>query len=179
MIQMLFCTSLVCLVGSGERPGCSRRVLRLFNTKTEKFICELNFVTNILNVQINRGTTFTDVRVLGCVVDRDMNNHQVRNWSSGFLRAISGGSREQNSHIWFKNYENIAHLGYAAKSSKTIRGLCPQSVSILICTSNAANTPTPILAPAEPFPVSYPPPPTTINAHTNMHSSVYVLYHRL
>lgn len=52
--QMLFCTSLVALVGAGNQPAFSPRRLRIWNTKTQTSICELNFVTAILTVQLNR-----------------------------------------------------------------------------------------------------------------------------
>jgi len=52
-VRMLFCTSLICLVGAGETPAFSPRRLKLWNTKTASSICELNFPTNILNVELN------------------------------------------------------------------------------------------------------------------------------
>ncbi|GAM17880.1 hypothetical protein SAMD00019534_010550, partial [Acytostelium subglobosum LB1] len=53
LIEMLFSTSLVALVGSGE-GGSSQRRLLIKNIKTNQTICDLNFVTAILNVKINR-----------------------------------------------------------------------------------------------------------------------------
>ena len=43
-----------CKVGSGEQASFSPRRVRLFNTRTEKYICELNFVSSVLNVKLNR-----------------------------------------------------------------------------------------------------------------------------
>lgn len=54
IVQMLHETSLVALVGGGEVPSLSPRCLRIFNSKTEKCICELNFISTILNVQLNK-----------------------------------------------------------------------------------------------------------------------------
>eukprot|EP00744_Colponema_vietnamica_P022216 GILI01031883.1.p1 GENE.GILI01031883.1~~GILI01031883.1.p1 ORF type:complete len:373 (-),score=5.05 GILI01031883.1:66-1184(-) len=54
VVEMLYCTSLVALVGAGEQPACSPRRLILWNTAEMKSICELNFVTSILNVKLNR-----------------------------------------------------------------------------------------------------------------------------
>lgn len=51
---MLFNTSLVALVGSGESPQFSPRKLMIVNTKRESVICELSFVTSILSVRLNR-----------------------------------------------------------------------------------------------------------------------------
>jgi len=53
IVQMLFCTSLVAQVGAGSQPGSSPRHLRLFNTKTNKPICELTFPSTVLNVLLN------------------------------------------------------------------------------------------------------------------------------
>lgn len=36
LVEMLYCTSLIALVGAGEQPAFSPRRLRIFNTKTEK-----------------------------------------------------------------------------------------------------------------------------------------------
>lgn len=52
--QMLFCTSLVALVGGGPQPAFSPRKLRLVNTKRQSTICELTFVTSVLKVMMNR-----------------------------------------------------------------------------------------------------------------------------
>lgn len=48
IIEMLFCTSLVALVGASPRR------LRINNTKRETTICELTFHTPILSVKMNR-----------------------------------------------------------------------------------------------------------------------------
>ncbi|KAL6066634.1 autophagy protein [Balamuthia mandrillaris] len=52
--EMLFCTSLVALVGSGDQPTFSPRKLRILNTATEQTICELPFVSSILAVKLNK-----------------------------------------------------------------------------------------------------------------------------
>ncbi|RLN66967.1 hypothetical protein BBJ29_006910 [Phytophthora kernoviae] len=52
--EMLYCTSLVALVGAGDQPAFSPRRLRVWNTKTGAAICDLNFVTAVLAVRMNR-----------------------------------------------------------------------------------------------------------------------------
>ncbi|KAI9911122.1 hypothetical protein PsorP6_009145 [Peronosclerospora sorghi] len=52
--EMLYCTSLVALVGAGDQPAFSPRRLRVWNTKTSAAICDLNFVTAVLAVRMNR-----------------------------------------------------------------------------------------------------------------------------
>ncbi|KAH6560343.1 hypothetical protein BASA50_003329 [Batrachochytrium salamandrivorans] len=54
IVEMLFCTSLVALVGAGEQPTFSPRRLQIINTKRQSTICELTFLTAILSVKLNR-----------------------------------------------------------------------------------------------------------------------------
>ncbi|KAI8058234.1 WD40-repeat-containing domain protein [Syncephalis plumigaleata] len=54
IVEMLFCTSLVALVGAGEEHGPSTRRLQIVNTKRQSTICELTFPTKILSVKLNR-----------------------------------------------------------------------------------------------------------------------------
>ncbi|PVU89747.1 hypothetical protein BB561_005184 [Smittium simulii] len=54
IVEMLFCTSLVALVGSGDQPQLSPRRLLIKNTKRETTICELTFPTTIYNIKLNR-----------------------------------------------------------------------------------------------------------------------------
>ncbi|KAJ2529634.1 autophagy protein, partial [Coemansia sp. RSA 1937] len=54
IVEMLFCTSLVALVGSGDQPTLSPRRLQIINTKRQSIICELTFPTSILAVKLNR-----------------------------------------------------------------------------------------------------------------------------
>ncbi len=71
IVEMLFCTSLVALVGSsttsttsaaaagggegsGTNPNASPRRLQIVNTKRQSTICELLFPTAILGVKLNR-----------------------------------------------------------------------------------------------------------------------------
>eukprot|EP00752_Nemacystus_decipiens_P001821 g1759.t1 len=52
--EMLFSSSLVALVGSGDQPSFSPRRLCLWNTKKDHSICEVNFLTAVLSVKLNR-----------------------------------------------------------------------------------------------------------------------------
>ncbi|KAJ3024618.1 UNVERIFIED_CONTAM: autophagy protein [Siphonaria sp. JEL0065] len=54
VVEMLFCTSLVALVGAGLKPEQSPRRLQIMNTKRNSTICELTFVSAILSVKLNR-----------------------------------------------------------------------------------------------------------------------------
>ncbi|KAF9586696.1 autophagy protein [Lunasporangiospora selenospora] len=54
IVEMLFCTSLVAIVGAGDHPSSSPRRLQITNTKRQSTICELTFPTTILSVKLNR-----------------------------------------------------------------------------------------------------------------------------
>ncbi|KAI9602338.1 hypothetical protein H4Q26_001626 [Puccinia striiformis f. sp. tritici PST-130] len=54
IMEMLFCTSLVAIVGTGDRPSYSTRKLQIINTKRQSMICELMFPTSVLAVKLNR-----------------------------------------------------------------------------------------------------------------------------
>ncbi|PWN96215.1 autophagy-related protein 18 [Tilletiopsis washingtonensis] len=55
IVEMLFCTSLVALVGTADSsPQSSPRRLQIVNTKRQSTICELLFPTSILAVKLNR-----------------------------------------------------------------------------------------------------------------------------
>ena len=47
IVEMLFSTSLLALVGIGDQPALSPRRLRIINTKKHSIICEVTFPTSI------------------------------------------------------------------------------------------------------------------------------------
>ncbi|KAJ6620219.1 WD40-repeat-containing domain protein [Mycena sp. CBHHK59/15] len=56
IVEMLFCTSLIALVGAPDTPASSPRKLQIVNTKRQSMICELLFPSSILAVKLNRKT---------------------------------------------------------------------------------------------------------------------------
>ncbi|XP_054821366.1 autophagy-related protein 18b [Prosopis cineraria] len=54
IVEMLFSSSLLAIVGAGEQPSLSPRRLCLFNTKTGTALRDLNFLTSILAVRMNK-----------------------------------------------------------------------------------------------------------------------------
>ncbi|KAJ4816489.1 Autophagy-related protein 18 [Rhynchospora pubera] len=54
IVEMLFSSSLLALVGAGEQPSLSPRRLCLFNTATGANLRELSFLTSIVAVRFNR-----------------------------------------------------------------------------------------------------------------------------
>ncbi|TXG60887.1 hypothetical protein EZV62_012250 [Acer yangbiense] len=54
IVEMLYSSSLLAIVGAGEQPSLSPRCLCLFNTTTGNALRELNFLTSILAVRLNK-----------------------------------------------------------------------------------------------------------------------------
>lgn len=54
LIEMLYCTSLVAIVGLGDEPGSSPRKLKIINTKRQSTICDLIFPSTILQVKLTK-----------------------------------------------------------------------------------------------------------------------------
>ncbi|XP_017411101.1 autophagy-related protein 18b isoform X4 [Vigna angularis] len=54
IVEMLFSSSLIAIVGAGDQPSLSPRRLSLFNTASGAASKELNFLTSILAVRMNR-----------------------------------------------------------------------------------------------------------------------------
>jgi len=54
IVEMLFCTSLLAIVGIGDQPSMTPRRLKIINTKRHSTICELTFPTTILSVKLNK-----------------------------------------------------------------------------------------------------------------------------
>uniref|UniRef100_A0A6M2EUU3 Autophagy-related protein 18b n=1 Tax=Populus davidiana TaxID=266767 RepID=A0A6M2EUU3_9ROSI len=54
VVEMLYSSSLLAIVGGGEQPSLSPRRLCLFNTTTGTALRELNFLTSILAVRLNK-----------------------------------------------------------------------------------------------------------------------------
>lgn len=54
IVEMLYSTSLLALVGLGEEQNNSPRKLRIINTKRQTTICEMTFPTSVLAVRMNR-----------------------------------------------------------------------------------------------------------------------------
>ncbi|CAM9001084.1 unnamed protein product [Rhodiola kirilowii] len=54
IVEMLFSSSLLAIVGAGEQPALSPRRLCMFNSITGNSLRELNFLTSILGVRMNK-----------------------------------------------------------------------------------------------------------------------------
>ena len=54
IVEMLFCTSLLVVVGAGDTPELSPRRLKVLNTSNHTCIADLTFVSSVLAVRLNR-----------------------------------------------------------------------------------------------------------------------------
>lgn len=54
IVEMLFSTSLLAVVGIGDEAAMSPRRLRIINTKKHSVICEVTFPTSVLSVKMNK-----------------------------------------------------------------------------------------------------------------------------
>ncbi|MFQ6671152.1 hypothetical protein Gotur_035768 [Gossypium turneri] len=54
IVEMLYSSSLLAIVGAGEQPSLSPRRLCLLNTTTGAPLREMTFLTSILAVRLNR-----------------------------------------------------------------------------------------------------------------------------
>ncbi|KAJ0089439.1 hypothetical protein Patl1_14446 [Pistacia atlantica] len=54
IVEMLYSSSLLAIVGAGEQPSLSPRRICLFNTTTGTSLRELNFLTSVLAVRLTK-----------------------------------------------------------------------------------------------------------------------------
>ena len=54
IVEMLFCTSLLVVVGAGDTPELSPRRLKVLNTSNHTCIADLTFVSSVLAVRLTR-----------------------------------------------------------------------------------------------------------------------------
>ncbi|CCE66090.1 hypothetical protein TPHA_0O01210 [Tetrapisispora phaffii CBS 4417] len=62
IVEMLYSTSLLAIVGLGDQPALSPRRLTMLNTKTDTVICEVTFPTAILSVKMNKARLIVVLR---------------------------------------------------------------------------------------------------------------------
>ncbi|KAG5459335.1 MAG: hypothetical protein BJ554DRAFT_273, partial [Olpidium bornovanus] len=105
IVEMLFCTSLVALVGAGEKPAFSPRRLQITNTKVrpvgycrccvprQSTICELTFPTSILAVKLNR-------KRLIVVLEEQIYVYDISNMK--LLHTIETSSNPHGAHSFCK-----------------------------------------------------------------------------
>ncbi|KAI9008989.1 WD40-repeat-containing domain protein [Phycomyces nitens] len=109
IVEMLFCTSLVALVGAGDQPTFSPRHLQIINTKRESTICELSFPTSILAVKMNR-------RRLIVVLEEQIFVYDISNMK--LLHTIDT-SRNPDAICALSPSSENCYIAYPSRSSTT------------------------------------------------------------
>ncbi|CAM9934685.1 unnamed protein product, partial [Choristocarpus tenellus] len=102
LVEMLFSSSLVALVGNGDRPAFSPRRLRLWNTKKANAICEVNFHTSVLAVKLNRKRVVVCLREALHVFDiADMKCLQTLETAPNPHGVMALSPNEEKCHLAF------------------------------------------------------------------------------
>ncbi|CAM6101249.1 unnamed protein product [Calypogeia fissa] len=109
LAEMLFSTSIVAVVGAGEQPALSPRRLNVYNTTTEASIAELNFVSSILAVRMNR-------KRLIVVLERKTFIHDLARLTA--LESIDTVSNPKGLCAFSSNHDNC----YLALPASTTSG---------------------------------------------------------
>lgn len=103
IIEMLYCTSLIAVVGLGDEPGTSPRKLKIINTKRQATICDLIFPSTILQVKLTKSRMIVLLEDQIYIYDITSMNllHTIETSpNSGGLCAISNDSCDED----FKSY---------------------------------------------------------------------------
>lgn len=100
IVEMLFSTSLVALVGSGDSPHLSPRRLHLVNTKKSTTICEVTFPTTIVSVKLNRSRLVVMLKEQTYIYDIKTMKllHVIENYSNPY-GLISISSSIENNYL--------------------------------------------------------------------------------
>ncbi|GFP85472.1 autophagy-related protein 18b [Phtheirospermum japonicum] len=109
IVEMLYRSSLLAIVGAGEQPALSPRRLCLFNTISGTPLRELNFLTSILAVRVNRK------RLIVVLLDQtyiyDVNSLEIK-------RIIDTVPNAQGLCAFSANMDNP----YVALPASTVKG---------------------------------------------------------
>lgn len=100
IVEMLFSTSLLALVGNGDSPHLSPRRLRLVNTKKHTIICEMTFPTSILSVKMNKSRLVVLLNLQIYIYDiSNMSLLYVIDRESNFGNLISLSPNVENNYL--------------------------------------------------------------------------------
>ncbi len=128
IVEMLFCTSLVALVGGGEKPAFPETQLKLWNTKTASMICELDFDDEKIRVvKLNRKRLVVVLETKFHVYDLDtMVNLQTLEIPTASKLQKQSTSNSDNRNRSMENSQNsmwqaLTKRGNSSSSSSDTR----------------------------------------------------------
>jgi autophagy-related protein 18 len=105
IVELLYCTSLLVMVASGDNPGSSPRKLKLWNSQNKDIIAEIPFDSTIITCKLNKARLVVyietqqvhifELATMNCIQILSTNNNP-----SGLLALSS----EQKSYLAFPGY---------------------------------------------------------------------------
>lgn len=127
IVEMLFCSSLLAIVGTGEQSALSPRRLKIINTKRNTTICELTFPSSILAVRMNRERLIVLSEEIIYIYDitnmRLLHTVEIPSNPTGLL---SLSVNTENNYLAYPSPQKISKL----HSNNINPGLNPTSVDI-------------------------------------------------
>lgn len=104
LVSMLYCTSLLAIVGSGHQSSLSSRRLQLYNSSEQKSICELNFMDSILNVKLNKKRLVVvlqfKLHIFDITTMRVLSAFDTPSNSRGLVGLSMGEDKSYAAHPW-------------------------------------------------------------------------------
>jgi autophagy-related protein 18 len=111
LAQMMYSSSLVAVVGTGELAISSPRKMQLFNVQNHKVIAELNFASSVLDIQMNRSRMI--VLVEGSLHIFHINTVKLLTSLDAPIKvagAVSLSSHRDNSYLVYAASEETGDL---------------------------------------------------------------------
>jgi autophagy-related protein 18 len=123
IVEMLFFSSLLAVVGTGENPALSPRRLRIINTKRHTTICELTFPTSILAVRMNRHRLIVMLEELIYIYDitnmRLLHTVEIPSNPTGLV-ALSINT--DNNYLAYPSPKKVTRIGAGNDSNTSFLG---------------------------------------------------------
>ena len=132
---MLYCTSLIAFVGSGDTPGSSPRRLKLYRGHTKDIICELQFNSSILSIKMNKIRLIVsllhhihiyDINTMICLIILPTALESTNN-----IFALSNGCYELNSKL----SNSFSHHHYHS-DNREVQQQCNTNINVNINYNN-------------------------------------------
>lgn len=136
IVEMLFCSSLLAIVGTGEQSSLSPRRLKIINTKRNTTICELTFPSSILAIRMNRERLIVLSEELIYIYDitnmRLLHTVEIPSNPTGLL---SLSINVENNYLAYPSPQKISKLNNNMNS-----GLNPASIDVTGINGQHPNT---------------------------------------
>lgn len=108
IVELLYCTPLICYVGSGDTPGSSPRQITLWHSTTREIILQTGLESSIISCRMNKA-------VLIAVADTNF-IHIFDIATLNRLQILLTSSDEVNKHVVALSTEDTSYLTYPSPS---------------------------------------------------------------